>query len=259
MVIWLHCRMSGTPMISYFIMPLFFFLSGCLYKKRNFIQFIKKRIASLYVPFIIYELVFLGLRNTFLKLGFYRDPSLYWMQPLNWHNVFALLVHIFLFDNADQLLATLWFPTCLFFTEVFYCILDNLIENNLFRGFICCICLLAANISFYNGKRFYWSYNFKTGFSVILTSVFFFWLGTLVTKNNLVNFKAASMKQLCIGIVGFIPLFFAYRWKISFDYRAFDFSNPIACFFLSIIGIFSCIFLFNVIYYFNGGFVILCG
>ena len=57
-------------------MPLFAFLSGIVYSKKYssdihmLLLFVKKRIETIYIPFVSYSLVFLAFHNFFYKIHF---------------------------------------------------------------------------------------------------------------------------------------------------------------------------------------------
>ncbi len=66
--------------IYLFHMPLFYFVSGFFYNDRYTVQpvqFLKKRIKTLYIPFLKYELVFLALHNIFFNINLYSDKVFY--------------------------------------------------------------------------------------------------------------------------------------------------------------------------------------
>lgn len=72
---------SGSPSPIYnfiylYHMPLFFFISGYFYKNEysnDISLLIKKRIKSLYIPFVAYEVLFLSLHNMFFNLNIYNN------------------------------------------------------------------------------------------------------------------------------------------------------------------------------------------
>lgn len=76
---------SGCPVgmhhfLSMFHMPLFFFLSGYCFKAYYFDhkkEYLKKRLKSLYLPYVKWAIVFLLLHNIFFRLNIY-NPSVLW-------------------------------------------------------------------------------------------------------------------------------------------------------------------------------------
>ncbi len=123
---------SGSPyklrvFINLFHMSLFFFISGYFYKEEyinNIFTFILKKIKSLYVPFVIYSIIFLLLHNLFYKLNIYNNIYSY-----NGHVSFLysskdfiekIKLIFFHFGGNDQLLGALWFLKSLFLANLIY-------------------------------------------------------------------------------------------------------------------------------------------
>lgn len=244
MVIWAHCGAIFTPVITFFHMPLFFFISGYLFKKRDFKSFFLRRVKSLYIPFLGYEIVFLTLRNLFLNIGLYTSADWSWMVAVrNIRDLVPLLVHILLFDNVDELLSTLWFPTCLFFVELIFWCENRLIHYrwltigiNSFLMVIGYLLYVRANVIIG------WSYNFKDAITVILISLFFYDFGVLSKETKIFSFSGSpKVLEKILALIFAVVLLVAWRLGQYTDYRACSFSNPINCLILSILGIYSTI------------------
>lgn len=132
---------SGSPLRNYlylFHMALFFFLSGYLYKDHytnNFLQFIKKRVVSLYLPFVKYQIIFILLRNVFFSLNIYNTKVLVsgaQMQPIGDKGTFITLIKaIVTFNGTDPLLGTFWFIQVLFFINIIFFAISKIL--NIFR------------------------------------------------------------------------------------------------------------------------------
>lgn len=77
-----HCIFQYAGIIYLFHMALFFFLSGYCYNEKyneNFQMIwilLKKRIKSLYIPFIKYGLIFVGCHNFFLNTFLYKSKCM---------------------------------------------------------------------------------------------------------------------------------------------------------------------------------------
>ena len=62
-------------------MPVFLFISGFFWKDGNINDpkgFVKRRIKGLYLPYLVYELVFFFLRPFFLSIGWYDPATISW-------------------------------------------------------------------------------------------------------------------------------------------------------------------------------------
>lgn len=96
--------------IHAFHMPMFFFTSGFFYKRRDCSigEFVGKKVKSLLIPYI-----FFGIAHYFASLildGFSIKP----------------LIYLFTFNTISLPIAgALWFLTALFFTDIFYFLLDR--------------------------------------------------------------------------------------------------------------------------------------
>ena len=58
MVVWAHSAGPGSSYIEQFHMPLFFMLSGILYKEKEIKKFIRGKVISLYIPFVVLNVLF---------------------------------------------------------------------------------------------------------------------------------------------------------------------------------------------------------
>lgn len=162
----------GRRYIYSFHMPLFFFISGFVFKIKSstgFIIFFKKKFKSLIYPYMIFSIIsfiyFFIFENTLLrKIGYKK-----------------ILINIFLSQGADDYLfcnPVLWFLTCLFIVNIiFYFILN-------YRN-----CILKIIIVFVLGYiGFILSKNFKSVFfwniDVSFTAITFFGAGYITNYYN---------------------------------------------------------------------------
>lgn len=107
-----HISFGGK--FDYFIhafhMPMFFFISGFFYKRRDcsIDGYVVKKARSLLIPYISF-----GIAHYFVKIvldGFSLKP----------------LIYLFTFNTISLPIAgALWFLTALFFTDIFYFLLDR--------------------------------------------------------------------------------------------------------------------------------------
>ena len=70
-----HCIPGKiTNFIYLFHMPMFFMITGYVFKPEEnwngYIAFIKRKIKSLYIPFVMFNILFLVLNNLFIDIGF---------------------------------------------------------------------------------------------------------------------------------------------------------------------------------------------
>lgn len=105
----------GTFVYLYHL-AVFAFCSGYLFREpeRGFWQFAGKKLKSLYLPFLVYTLLYLLFRNLFLLMGNLGN-NLYSGKDL-----LIAVSNAFAFQGANELLGTLWFLPMLFFAVLFF-------------------------------------------------------------------------------------------------------------------------------------------
>lgn len=111
--------------IYLFHMPLFYILSGMLFKTKhikNAFQFIKRKLKTLYLPFLKYSLVFLLLHNIFFKTGLIVGEE---------YSLKLFLSNLFLnlrFVGTEELCGALWFLRSLFFVNIIFVLLWRILQ-----------------------------------------------------------------------------------------------------------------------------------
>lgn len=119
---------SGCPdalsnIIYMFHMPLFFILSGMLFKesyledKVSSVTFLKKRIKGLYFPYVKYGLLFLLFHNVFYYLNIYNSVYGFRGQVSHIYGVHDFIhgfLNVITMTGAEQLLGGYWFLEFLF-------------------------------------------------------------------------------------------------------------------------------------------------
>lgn len=106
-----HTDFVGKSFIYQFHLPLFFFLSGYVFTLKsieNPKEFLLKKIKALYVPFIIFEIIFLIFHNFFVMIGFYNKLSNFTLI-YSTKDFFENLVKILTMGYGEQLAGPLWF------------------------------------------------------------------------------------------------------------------------------------------------------
>lgn len=107
-----HSFGGGIFAAKIYHMPLFFVISGLtlnVSKDSKFSGFAVKKLKRLYIPFIIYELIYLVLNSFLVRLGLIS------MKFSTMGDYCKALLHIVLFDNYNVLLSPIWFLSAMFF------------------------------------------------------------------------------------------------------------------------------------------------
>lgn len=197
LVVWGHILLVGPShrVIYAFHMPLFFLISGMLFKREKFnsiIDFIGKRAKRLLIPFAIYSIVTWLIWATF---RFVRHDNVvsYWdplLQTIIAKGSGAYMVH----NSA------LWFVPCLFATEIIYFTFSKLRPLPKLLIAICC-----AAISFSLGHFFgdNWWFLLPWNLDAALIGVLFYCLGNVFTTKlpNSILIEFSKSNQLSCWIL----------------------------------------------------------
>lgn len=139
MMVWTHIGLWGSAFIHIFNMPVFFMISAIFFTDVKDIgelkEFIIKKIKGLYIPYIIFNLLFLLFHNLFININFltnnieildyYPDFKIY-----NYYSVsdfFKRFILILSFVGGTQLGGSTWFLRSLFFSSILYSIVNIII------------------------------------------------------------------------------------------------------------------------------------
>lgn len=189
-----HSISPVNRLIYLFHMPLFFFISGYLYRDSYSLEPIElgiKRLKSLYFPYIKYQLFFLVLHNIFFELNIYNKE----INKIKPYSMKELLIHIhniLTFHGSELMGAALWFLPALFMVNVLFCLYN------------------------YGIKRLGIESENKT--QIILATMVFlsFVLGLLRTKAGIPQFLNNNIALVAVSIFYGGYLFKRYESKIPF-------------------------------------------
>jgi len=198
LVVWAHILLVGAShrVIYAFHMPLFFMISGMLFRREkypDFWTFVKRRAKRLLVPFVIYSVITWIIWAIF---RFVRHDSVvsYWDPLLQ--TVIAKGSGAYMVHNS-----ALWFIPCLFATEILYFTFSKLCNIPKLVAAISC-----ATLSFVLGHYFAddWGFLLPWNFDAALIGVFFYCVGNILRQQCLTPslfsvFKAnIGITSLCL-------------------------------------------------------------
>lgn len=143
-----HAGMPHSSVMFRFHMALFFALSGYCFKdnyldtSEKLIQFIVKKIKGLYIPFVVFNLGTLFLRNFFIRIGIYTNKMEFLDAPKvgagNSYGVSNLLpfsemkpwiLNVLKFSGESQLGGATWFLRVLFGISVLWLLINYFIKT----------------------------------------------------------------------------------------------------------------------------------
>lgn len=192
MVVLGHACSPASHFTSQFHMPLFFIISGYLFNSRNTVkEFIIRKINSLYLPFVIWNLLFIGL--TIVKNILTSTPTL-------GYAVKAAIKTLLTLDKHVHLGAT-WFLGALFVMSVLYKLCDTYINPKCYKRIIITAIFTALGILGF-------AVNLPYFFSRTLILGMFFAFGYVVQENKeiLKQYNKPIVALVCLGLFLVIAL-----------------------------------------------------
>lgn len=192
LVVWAHILITGVShrVIYAFHMPLFFLISGMLFRRdkyKSFFDFLRRRAKRLLVPFVVYSVV------TWIIWALFRfvrhdDVVSYW-DPL-FQTIIAKGSGAYMVHNS-----ALWFIPCLFATEIMYFAISN---SNYITRIAVCIC--CASLSFGLGHYFadVWWFLLPWNFDAALIAILFYCIGN-VFSTKISNQKIIEYSSTHVG------------------------------------------------------------
>lgn len=132
-----HSGFPGTDFIYLFHMALFFMLSGWLFSLRGGpVHFIKRKVVTLWLPFVLANTAFTVLNNLFLKLNILTSderilqvPGNAVTAPVTVKDVIGRTVHWCVFDGGTQLGGAMWFIQALFQVSILYALVEFILQR----------------------------------------------------------------------------------------------------------------------------------
>ena len=227
LVAWAHSRGPYYYKIYLFHMPFFVLISGYLHKSEtNTLLFIKKRLISLYVPFVFWNILTSFIRYCF---GLIKGKSLLKLIP-------KVLLTI---DKDGVFLGASWFLPSLLLISIAYKLLESLLcrttHSDIYitvtffivgiTGFIVTLPFMLSRTLilsiFYSVGAFLKKHNLDisnlfTVDKVLVSLVVFFCLLPGNSANMGANQYSAPLGFLCTSLLGsFLLLYVAHRLELS--------------------------------------------
>jgi len=236
LVVWAHTsgvNESSQVLMHSFLMPLFFFLAGCLAKERFFAlpfrSFLKRNLMSLGVPYLTFwclSYVYWLVRRTLLHEA---------VDSQSWLNPFAGL----LYGTPDMLYVNvvLWFFACLFSVAfLFWCVL-RLRNTTAIIVAVAAFGALGPFVPAIVGFPLPWCLD------VAMSAVTFFALGHAFRRSLGNDLQTrASIDLLAVGVLALALVVNAQR-NAGVDVSTNVLGNPAWFYFNALVGISAVVFL----------------
>lgn len=203
-VVWGHSGSKNAFYMFWFHMPLFFFVSGYLYRfkpQQTAFDYVKKKAKHLLVPYVFYLLL---LTIMMVSINIWKGQTVGLFLNDNWK---ALLLGGSLLEGVY---ATFWFTTCLFSVQIAYDYLCRKLPSGIYRGMVVVACFLLA----YWESR-YWANSYVPwNLDVGLYALVFYALGHLFKKRQLL--EKPNHRKIIIGLslLAFLGFIYLYTHKV---------------------------------------------
>lgn len=177
-IIWGHIMLTGiTNYVVYaFHIPLFFFLSGMMFRQEKYLSFtvfMRKRFRTLLIPYLIFSFVTWLIWYAYILLTHASVDS-----------IVAPLLQTFIAQGSGGFLVhnvPLWFVTCLFVVEMLYYFIAKLPQSmNLLLTVVCAILgyFMMQENTFFDFRLLPWN------IEVALCALPFYAIGNLLMRHH---------------------------------------------------------------------------
>ena len=248
---------SGAPFTNFiylFHMAIFFILAGCAHNDTysssiaSGYVFLKKRILSLYKPFVAWNVVFLLLTNFFIEIYVYTDnvdflalpEGAKWglIQHVGGYEIAKKLIQILTFGGGQQLAGVSWFLVALFTVSIAYNTVDLLLklctDKNLEAQLLVSLVLLALGY-----KLSLLGIQLPRLLSASISIYILFFIGKVFQRYSLFMLTKGNATPFIIAIVCFLVLvLLSPIGSIALNQN--EYNNPIFFLLASISGWFLC-------------------
>ncbi|MBE6837413.1 MAG: hypothetical protein E7509_05435 [Ruminococcus sp.] len=207
-----HCGMPFTHFIYLFHMPLFFLMSGYLWKDpkeysfSSSFDFLKRKLKGLLLPYFLTNAVFTLFNNVFINVGIYDES----ISVLSFAEVIADIIKSACFLSTTKLGAATWFYRVLFFVVLCQYIMCNIKRDRKFKRVISIsfliVVIIGMTIIQFKATLLY-NVLLKCGLVPFFGGFYAFMLGVFIRQykiDDLVNKR--KIFSFIIALVGLIVL-----------------------------------------------------
>lgn len=201
----------ASEMMFLFHMPLFFMVSGYLFKAdSNHSQFLKNKAISLLIPYFVYLGIFSAPNFARLATGWVKDPTFESALHLGKEVVKVIWGGRLL----TGVLGVFWFVTCLYITLQVYNYIYNRFSAKRTILLLACVLYVLAMV---NQNAFQWL-SFPWGINIVLCSLFFLSIGHIFGQKI---FTSHEYKLIVISLlIALVSAFLVFEgYKMSFNMK----------------------------------------
>lgn len=253
-----HAGTPGTEIVEIFHMALFFMVSGWCFSDRYTTdikmagKFILRKVQTLYLPFVAFNLWNAWAHNILLKLNIYTgNPAFldnnpcggnqYGLYPFkDLDEVLRITKEVLLFRGEYQLGGATWFIRVLFWVSILWCLTNVLVRKFIKSGqavfaFHLCISCVLLMFSYYCSLN---HITYREGFHTVSAAYSMIFLGYYLRRTVPAITKARH--ALIVFVVSFLVLECLYRFctRMGWHSKIDDYSEPLLLIMTSAAGFF---------------------
>lgn len=241
--------------ISLFHVTIFFIISGYCFNnayletRKSFFELLRKRLLSLWLPYVAYNFIALLFQNFFLKIGFLTSDKLAYEKlgaalldgyclPISLKESLVCIFKSFIFMNSRPFVGGLWFLGGLFFVTFLYCFIQFILQkihlekyHIVISFFLLCLGFLFEKLDF-DSKM-----SLIKQLDIILICEIMFVLGVIIRTKKVMDRLANlsfSIKIFIVGICFSLLVICSLNNSISIAGRVIV--NPIFYLMVSLLG-----------------------
>ena len=207
-----HSGFPGTDFIYLFHMALFFMLSGWLFSLRGGLaHFAKRKVLTLWLPFVLANTVFTVLNNLFLRLNILTGderildvPGNVVTTPTTLKDVIGRTAHWCVFDGGTQLGGAMWFIQALFQISILYAVVEFILQRLLHGGDTLIPRGLISGVLLWVGYRCGLAGWNVWGLGIAASCYCLFYLGTVLRRTARNNIK--TLHRVILAAAAFVLL-----------------------------------------------------
>lgn len=200
-VVWGHSGSQNAFYMFWFHMPLFFLVSGYLYRfkpQQTGLAYVQRKAKHLLVPYVFYLLL---ITLMMFSVSIWKGQPAGQFFSDNW---IALLLGGSLLEGVY---ATFWFTTCLFFVQISYDYLYRKVPSSFYKGLLLVGCYLIA----YGESRYLPGVFVPWNLDVGLYALVFYGLGHFLRQLKLL--EQQNYWNILFGLSLVISLGFIYLYS----------------------------------------------
>lgn len=235
-----HISYYGTKVIYLFHMPLFFMISGYLFKMPDdpsikwFLNYILKKIKGLWIPCFFWNLVYSLLNNWFIRLHIYSEQQFEAFggnaskhDILNVGAVGKNIARGLVMSGHTEMGGAFWFLKTLFAVSIAFALIQiflHRIKDKVSDGLNLLVAILSVTVG--------WLAKTKgivfLGLPIVCSSYIFFYIGYVIKTKEIMEKVVVSklLKFICL-LVSVLILTIATIWMPSVSIADNAYWNPI--------------------------------